>query len=281
MLNVMKMDLYRMFKSKITWIILIVVGILAVMTMFTYHSEHEHFVKRNLESMVAEGYTQEEAAEVLTNHAQDPMYSVDSIFDIFYFYSKLIVNSYIGLFIAIFTVIFVGSEKSTGFVKNIAGQPSIRFRTILSKCFSIIVFTSMILILYFAISVICSQLLFGYISFGLYSLSNMLAYTLTQMFLTTALCIVVMCISELIRNQAVSMAIGVLLPIGVLRMFTGKLDGLIENFSFTSQLITVNIASLPLHSNLSEYQHAWFVGTVFLVIAVAISIFSMTKRDIR
>ncbi len=281
MFNVIKMDLYRMFKSIITWSILLIVGILGVMSMATTHSEHEYFVNRTLESMVAEGYTEEEAKEELSAEAEDPMYSADGEFDIMYFYSKLIINTIIGLFIAVFTVIFVGAENSTGFIKNIAGQPSIRYRTILSKCFSVVVFTCMILILFFAITLICSQLFFGYISFGLYSITDMLAFTLTQLLLNTSLCIVVLCITELIRNSAVSMAIGVLLSIGILRMITNKLDGLIENFSFTSHLLTVNISSLPLTFNSIIYQQAWVIGAVVLVIAASISIFSMKKRDIR
>lgn len=281
MLNVIKMDLYRMFKSKITWIILLIVGILAVMSMATRHSEHEYFVNRTPESMVAEGYTEEEAKEQLAADADDPMYSANGEIDIMDFYSKLIINTVIGLFIAVFTVIFVGAENSTGFIKNIAGQPSIRYRTILSKCFSIFMYTCMVLILFFGITLICSQLFFGYISFGAYSITDMLAFTLTQLLLNTSLCIVILCITELISNSAVSMAIGVLLSIGILRMITNKLDGLIENFSFTSHLITVNISSLPLTFNSSVYQQAWIVGAVFLVIATTISIFSMKKRDIR
>lgn len=272
MLNVIKMDLYRMFKSKITWIILIVIGLLAVTIMFTAHREHMYFVN-NPKDLV----------DLPSKYAEDPMYSADSVFNIYYFYQRIIYNTFVGLFIAVFSAIFAASENNTGFIKNIAGQPSIRYKTILSKCFSIFVFTIMVLILYFAVAVTCSQLLFGYISFGIHSPSAMLTYALTQLLLNTALGIVVMCISELIRNPAVSMAVSVIISIGGLRLITTQLDDYFsfENFSFTLQLITVNIASLSLPSDFGIYRHAWIVGAVFLVIAVAISIFSMKKRDIR
>ena len=236
MLNVIKMDLYRLFKSKVTWIILIILGLMAVTIMNTAHSEYEYLINHpeNFENVPAK-------------YANDPMYSLNSVFDIYYFYNRIIYNSFIGLFISVFTIIFAGSENSTGFIKNIAGQPSIRYRTMLSKCFSIFVFTSMILILDLAMAMICSKLFFGYVSIG-YSISNMAAFTLTQLLLNTALGIVAMCISELIRNPAVSMAISVIISIGGLRLITSQVDKLIglRSFSFTSQLITVNIAGLPL-----------------------------------
>ena len=283
MLNVIRMDFYRMFKSKITWAILILVGFLAVSTMFTYHREHEFFANRTVESLMAEGFTQAAAEEQLAADAvaSDPMYAPDSIFDVFYFYPKLIVNNYISLFICVFVILFIGAESSTGFLKNIAGQGGIRHRTILSKCLCIFLFASIILLMFFIITLTCSKVLFGYISFGLYSPTSMLAYTLTQLFLITSLCIVVMCISELIRNQAFSMVFAVLLPLEVLRLLTRRLDGLIPDFSFSSQLITVNISELPQVYDVKSYQHVWVASAIFLVFAIVISIFSKTKRDIR
>lgn len=147
---------------------------------------------------------EEEVNEIMKEYAEDPKYSAYGVFDIFYFYSKLTQDSngyVIAFFIALFAVMFAGSENSTGFIKNIAGQVSIRHRTILSKCLSILVFSCMALIITLVLAMICSQLLFGYIRFGLYSTNDMIVFSLTQLLLNAALGIVIMCFSELIKTR--------------------------------------------------------------------------------
>jgi ABC-2 type transport system permease protein len=227
----------------------------------------------------------EEVEELRKEYAEDPKYSAEGVFDIYYFYSKLTQGGQgyvIAFFIALFAVIFVGSENSTGFIKNIAGQPSIRHRTILSKCLSILMFSGMALMITFVVALICSQLLYGYIHFGLYSTYDRIVFALTQLLLNAALGIVIMCFSELIKNQAISMAIGAMLSIGIARLITENLDDFfaLNNFSFSNLLITINKATLPLPFSSKAYQLAWKVGGGFIVLAVAISIFSMKKRDI-
>jgi ABC-2 type transport system permease protein len=255
--------------------------------MITMHREHEYILMHpEILTEFNSQLDEEEVEEIKREYADDPKYSTEGVFDIFYFYSKLTQDSngyVIAFFIALFAVMFAGSENSTGFIKNIAGQASIRHRTILSKCLSILVFSGMALIITLVLAMICSQLLFGYIRFGLYSTSDMIVFSLTQLLLNAALGIVVMCFSELIKNQTVSMAIGALLSIGVARLITDNLDDFfqISNFSFSSLLITINKSRLPLPFNFNAYQHAWTIGVVFIVLASILSIISMKKRDIR
>lgn len=287
MLNVIKMDLYRMFRSKFTWIILIIVGAIATTCMVTMHREHEYIVSHpEILTEFNSQLDEEEVKEIMKEYSEDPKYSAEGVFDVFYFYSKLTQDSQgyvIAFFIALFAVMFAGAENSTGFIKNIAGQPSIRHRTILSKCLHILMFSAMALIITFAAALICSQLLFGYVHFGLYSTNDMIVFSLTQLLLNAALGIVIMCFSELIKNQTVSMAIGAMLSIGAARLITNGLDDFFpkNNFSFSSLLITINKASIPLPFSSSAYHQAWAVGGVFIVLAATISILSMKRRDIK
>jgi predicted tellurium resistance membrane protein TerC len=79
------------------------------------------------------------------------------------------------------------------------------------------------------------------------------------------------------------MAIGVIVSIGTMRMLTGILDRLIDlgKYSFTSLLLTVNIATISLPYEPDTYNLAWTISGVFLVMAAAISILIMQKKDIR
>lgn len=290
MFNVIKMDMYRMVRSKLTWVLLILIGAIAATCMLTMYREQKFYANKS--DLVEKAFEQkleqlseEEAEELRKEHAEDPEYSADGLFDIYYFYSKLTQGSQgytIAFFIAVFAVIFAGSENSTGFIKNIGGQPLIRHRTILSKGLSIFIFSGMALTITLVVTLLCSMLFFGYIRFGLYSVSDMIVFTLTQLLLNAALGMVIMCFSVLIRNQAISMAIGAMLSIGVARLFTDNLDDFfkIQNFSFSSMLITINKASIPLSFNSNAYRQAWTVVALFMVMAVAASIFSMKKRDI-
>lgn len=285
MLNIIKMDLYRLFKGKFTWLMLIIITLISAVAMYTQYSSHEYYLNHieefSEEITVNEQISDEEAEERQAYFTDNPIYSTDKI-DVHYFYSSLIFNTVIGLYIAIFAAIFTNSEMSTGFIKNIAGQPSIRYKTIISKCISIFVFVCITLVLYFAVAAICSLVMFGYISVGAYSISDMLAFSFTQLLLNTALCIVIMCISELLRNTAAGMAVSVLVSIGIFKLIMGKLDQFlnIKNFSFSSMIITSYSTALPITYETNTYQHAVVVGAVYIVIAAAISIISKVKRDI-
>lgn len=274
MLNVIKMDLYRMYKSKVTWIVLLIIGILAATCVNTFYREYKYF-KSNPE--ILEEYS--------GNNPDITMYSTDNNLDTFYLFFYILQNSLgyiVAFFIALFTVLFTGAENSTGFIKNIAGQPAIRHRTILSKCLTVFVFSSIALLDVFIIIVLVSQLLFGYIQFSSYGISDMMIFALTQLLLYAALGMVALCFTELINNQAISMAISAMLSIGVARIITSNLDDFfhLTNFSFNSLLITINKAMLPVPFDLDSYRRSWLVGAVYIVAAAAVSIFSMKKRDI-
>lgn len=277
MINVIKMDLYRMFKSKFMWITIIISLFFPIASMNTIHSEFEDLPNPILESMMEEGYIREEAESYLA----DPLYAEDFEFDIFELYPRIIERAIIGLLITIFTVIFIGAESNTGYIKNIAGQTSIRHRTILSKMVVLFLYSSMIFLLYLVISVLCSKLIFGYIHFGIFSIEEMVLYVLSQIFLNFVFGCVIMCGSELIRNLVVSMAVGVILTTGIFVVPMMYLDELfkVTNFSFTSLILTPYMERMTV--NYSQYGKVWIVGAAFLVIGTLLSITSMKKRDIR
>jgi len=107
--NVIKMDLYRMFRSKITWVILILVGILATTCMVTMHREHEYIVSHpEILTEYNQQLNEDELKEMKLEYAENPKYSADGVFDIFYFYSKLTQDTMgylIAFFIALFAVV--------------------------------------------------------------------------------------------------------------------------------------------------------------------------------
>ncbi|GAU76698.1 ABC transporter permease [Fusibacter sp. 3D3] len=275
MINVIKMDLYRMVKSRFTWIIFIIIGIFIAVSVRTQHRDYIYLLS-----------VLETDSEMFFERF--PLVTLDSgdeVVDTFFMFSHLLQQSigyFLSFFVVLFSVLFTGLENSTGFIKNIAGQSAIRHRTIISKCFSNFVFSSMSVILTFVVTLISFKLFFGYVYFAMYSLPDMLIYTLSQMLLYAAFAILVMCMSLLIKNQAISMGIGALLAIGFTKIITNWFDTVfsINHFSFSSLLITHNRVALPLPYEFSAYQQAWTVGGSIILIAMAISILDMKKKDI-
>lgn len=274
MLNVMKMDLYRLFKSRMAWIMLLILYVMTVTTMFTQHSDYELL---RSDPAFSEQFLQR--FPVMQSG------SGEEVVDTYYMFSHVLQSSIgyaIAFLVVLFTVLFAGAENSSGFIKNIAGQPSIRHRTILSKCLSIFVFSGMALLSIFIAALFGSQVFFGYIYFGMYALPDVLLFWLAQWLLNAALGIVILCLSELIKNQAVSTAIGAMLSIGVARLITNNLDDYFQfsNFSFNSLLITFTKEDLPIPLNGGAYEQALALGCVYILLAVAVSILSMKKRDL-
>lgn len=274
MLKVIKMDLYRLLKSRIGWILLILLFAATAVSMHTQHSDYE-FLRST--PQYAEVYQDRFPLVQMKS-------GIEGV-DTYYLFSHLMqvdIGYAASFLIVLFSVLFAGAENSSGFIKNIAGQPSIRHRTVLSKCLTVAVFCALALTVVGFAVLLGEQIFFGYICLSMYSIPDMLLFGLTQFLLHSALGIVAVCLSQVIKNQAISTAVGAMLSIGAARLLTDQLDDFfqISRFSFTSLLLTVNRAVLPVAYDGGIYWHAWMIGMIFIATGTVVSVLSMRRRDI-
>lgn len=203
-------------------------------------------------------------------------------------FEALSVELLMGLFLAIFTVLFVNADISSGFIKTIGGQVKRRSRLICSKFISMAVFE-----LFFMIVAFVGLWIFGLLfvedvkveswssffpSFGIHFLMN---YSLM------CFCAAVTVIS---RSNMLGMIISILTTTQFFDLFLILIERLIKSqldktIDLRQYLVTTCLVKAEYYAPFIAGESVSIVKPIVIccvtaVIAIAVSVFSFEKRDI-
>ena len=283
MLNMIRMELYRMFKTKSLYVIWLV---LAAGILFT----------TGLSADAMKTYTMEEKQEMYeyatgqqksdtVNLGMDvtvPTKPGDtvSVFDLFYGNIK---GKFLALFMVIFAVLYSTADMTSGFIKNIAGQVRDRRGLVFAKGVSLFVYTVLTMLIFTGIQTISNALFFDELVFG--PVKEFLQYAGIQTLLHFALLIIVMCIAIVLRNNVISMMLSVCLCMNVLVIFYSFLDNLIakahiKNFHVLEYTVTGNISFLETNVTAKMAVTALAVSIAFVIVMIEVCSTVFKKRDI-
>ncbi|MFQ9514426.1 MAG: ABC transporter permease subunit [Eubacterium sp.] len=280
MLNVIKMDFYRMLKTKSLYIVWI---ILALVTVFTTYLSAEEFYDTEV---------QQESSQKLQDTSPDNMNlgitvtlpteasEKVTVYDIIF---ANIQGKAIGIFIAIFAVIFSTADMNSGYIKNIGGQVARRSRLVWSKEISLFLFTILTIGIYIMVQMISNQIFFGYLKFG--DVGALIRYLLVEVLLHFTLALICMAIAMLIRNNVVSMIIAICLCMNVLMILYSAIDNLLKNiapknFHIINYTVTGKISQMSMDFTNKEGAAALVVGLIFIIVMSIVSSVMFEKRDI-
>lgn len=280
MINVIKMDFYRMFKTKSLYVIW---AVMAFVTVFTTYLSAEEFrdteiLQENIQEM-QETTPENMNLGMSVTLPTEPSEKV-TVYDIV---SANIQGKVVALFIVIFAVIFSMADMNSGYIKNIGGQVAKRSRLIWSKGLSLFVYTVFTMGIFVIVQVISNQIFFGYIKFG--NVEMFLKYFAVQVVLHFALALICMTIAMLIRNNVVSMTIAICLCMNVMMVLYSGIDKLLEHivskdFHLINYTVTGKLSLLPMNFTNKEGLMAFVVGCIFIVVMSIISGVMFEKRDI-
>lgn len=164
MLNVIRMEFYRMLKSKSFYI----AGICLILTMlFSTNMSAEEWKKSTPEERqeLHELFLREAKTESVAIAVTIPTEANArvTVYDLFFANIK---SKLIALVFACFTVIYATADITSGYVKNIAGQIRNRKSLIYAKTLSLLVYCVGSMGFLIPIQAVCSQLFFGYVEWG-------------------------------------------------------------------------------------------------------------------
>ena len=209
MLNMIKMDLYRMVRTKSMYVVWIVMA--AAIFFSTSMS------KLDIDTMNKEAEQQqtESIAETVKPETINMGMSVFlptqpgekvTVFDQVY---ANLQAKFVALFLVIFTVLFSSADIGSGYIKNIGGQVRSRRNLIFSKASVLFVYTTVTMLLYFIIQIIAQQMYFGYLEWG--NGSELLRYFGIQILLHYALVLISMAIAVVLmmKCESISQIIGI------------------------------------------------------------------------
>lgn len=281
MLNLIKMDLYRMFRTKSLYAICIVLAAALLFTTILCKTDYEILNE-------ADAVQQEQVAELTTENINvgmmvtlptEPGEKV-TVFDIFFGNSQ---GKFYALFLVIFAVLFSTADISSGYIKNIGGQVQSRGALVISRAIALAVFTIMTLAGVFVFQAVANGIIFGYLEWG--DARAILLYFATEVVLHYALVLICMTIAVTLKNNVISMVIAVCLTMNVMTIVYGLVNNAIQkmgiqNFQIYEYTITGKLSLLPMNPGGKECLAAFGVALAFIVATIVAGSVVFQKRDI-
>lgn len=277
MLNMLKMDLYRMFRTKSLYIIWIIMAVALIYTTQLLSLDYETIHQTGQETTADE----EEMVNIgiSVTLPTDPKEEV-TVYDVMYANAG---GEFLGLFIVIFAVLFSTADMNSGYVKNIAGQVKNRGNLIFSKAAVLMLFVIMTICGTMVIQMMSNYLVFGNLELG--NVKEFCLYMGTQTMLHCALALIVMAISIILRNNVASMVIALCLTMNVMTIIYSGIDKFVaklgvKDFAFSEYTVTSKIAMLPMEMTFKDSAEGIAISAIFIIITTGIAAYVFKKRDI-
>ena len=281
MLNIIKMDLYRMLKTKSMYVIWIVLAAILLITTSLCKTDYELLTEKDAmkQEQVTEPTVDNINVGMMVTLPTEPGEKV-TVFDIFFANSQ---GKFYALFLVIFAVLFSTADISSGYIKNIGGQVGNRGSLIFSRSIALSVFTVLTMTGAFLFQAAANCIVFGELEWG--NTKAILSYFVTELALHYALVLICMAIAIILKNNVISMVIAVCLSMNVMTIVYGVINSVIQkigiqNFQIYKYTITGKLSLLPMNPSGNECLAAFGVAIVFIVMMISVSSVVFQKRDI-
>lgn len=283
MLNVLKMDLYRMIKSKAAWIILAASILMMVASVFMTGQDINYYNNNPL------------ALENLENGGDvswgiyigsvNPKWCNGNIIPFMELFAVNIKSRMLLMFLTVFVVYFAGSEGRNSFMKNIVGQVKNRAFLVISKFITISIYTALMIIAAMFATMLGSQMFFGYASLA--GISQGLYFLLIQILLHIGYGMFVLLLYYITRSSVATMLSGILIAAGILQFVDAILLAVFErlksvtDFSILNYTTSGYVGVLPLNGDEIIFMRAAAVAVCAIVLMNIFSSIIIQKRDLR
>ena len=281
MLNIIKMDLYRMLKTKSMYVIWIVLAAILLITTSLCKTDYELLTEKDAmkQEQVTEPTVDNINVGMMVTLPTEPGEKV-TVYDIFFANSQ---GKLYALLLVIFTVLFSTADISSGYIKNIGGQVGNRGSLIFSRSIALSVFTVLTMTGAFLFQAAANCIVFGELEWG--NTKAILSYFVTELALHYALVLICMAIAIILKNNVISMVIAVCLSMNVMTIVYGVINSAIQkigiqNFQIYKYTITGKLSLLPMNPSGNECLAAFGVAIVFIVMMISVSSVVFQKRDI-
>ena len=281
MLNIIKMDLYRMLKTKSMYVIWIVLAAILLITTSLCKTDYELLTEKDAmkQEQVTEPAVDNINVGMMVTLPTEPGEKV-TVYDIFFANSQ---GKLYALLLVIFTVLFSTADISSGYIKNIGGQVRNRGTLFFSRAIALAVFTVLTMAGAFLFQAAANGIVFGELEWG--NTKAILSYFVTELALHYALVLICMAIAIVLKNNVISMVIAVCLSMNVMTIVYGVINSAIQkigiqNFQIYKYTITGKLSLLPMNPSGNECLAAFGVAIVFIVMMISVSSVVFQKRDI-
>ena len=314
MLNMIKMDVYRMFRTKSMYVIWIILLASALITSFLskidYDAANKEWEKQQAVESQADTDTDMQAADVVNAQDIEQQQAADSnkeqlsqqntdnvnigmsvelptepgkkvtVMDVFFSNAQ---GKFYALFLVIFAVMFATADIKSGYIKNIGGQVSQRGMLIVSRAVALALFTAITFAGIFVFQAAANMLAFKCVVWG--NWKEIIPYFLTELTLHYAFVLICMAIAVIIKNNVISMTLSVCLTMNIMSIVYAFIDYVVNrkglhNFSIYKYTVTGRMAMLPMNAGRDDVVSSMCVAAAFIIIMLSLSSYIFQKRDI-
>lgn len=282
MLDMIRMELFRMFKTKSLYVIWAAMAACLFFANSLSAEEIQTYTMEEKQEMYEAAMSDEDEDIIFGMYVTLPTKPGEavSVFDGFY---ANVHGKFVALFMVIFTVLYATADITSGYVKNIAGQVKNRGNLILAKSVALLLYTIFTMLLFTGAQMLSNAVLYNEFVMG--PGKEFFQYAALQTLLHFALIMVIMCIAVVLHNNVISMMISVCLCMNVLVMLYGVVDKAvtkigIQDFHIMDYTVSGKIVNLGMNAAPKTMGMAVMVGVVFIVVMLAISMTVFQKRDI-
>lgn len=282
MLNLLRMDFYRLWRSR-SFVVMIFVSIsIALFTIFVAYYDIQQM--KEPKSTIIIGSEKEEENHGVNIGMQvdtEEMFTGDEM-DFTRLINFTLAGRILAILCVVFPAIFVYGEQKNGFIKNIAGQLPNRGMLVLSKMLVLAVQTLIIFVVFTLAGAIMAKILWKE-NLLLNSIGDFAKIMGLHYLLHWAFAIVVASLTIILRGTGFSITYGILTTNGVMAILYGFIDKVINNKNFDISLYTLEDAIARVSETLSggDLQRVLLVGISFIVAFTALAMMVIQKRDVR
>lgn len=281
MFNMIKMDLYRMFRTKSMHVVWIVLAAALLLTTFLCKEDYDMLSDADTVQQEQVATPTEEKINVgmMVMLPTKPGEKV-TVFDIFFANSQ---GKFYALVLAIFAVMFSTADITSGYIKNIGGQVQRRSALIVSRALALAVFTILTLTGAFLFQAVANCIVFGELKWG--NPKSIVLYFVTEVLLHYAFMMICMAIAIILKNNVISMVIAICLTMNVTNIIYGLVNNVIrkigiQDFQIHKYTVTGKLSLLAMNPGVKECMEAFGVAFIFIIVMLAVSSVVFQKRDI-
>ena len=279
MFNIIKMDLYKMFKMRSFYVVNIIAMVsIAIMLLFVVVDVDKTDLKGSNATTVYEDKDQNVKLGVDVDDSQ----LLGTEQNVLTIYSRFMSSGFYLFFSVIFTMIFALSENKNGYIKNIGGQVRHRWQLFVSKLTAIFIYIFMFDLILLVVQSVIWFIAKG--NFGAGSFSEYITFIISQFLLQYVFVIVCTAIATITKSRVFSMTAAVCLSFGMGKLACMGIDAgiyklLNREVSLEKYLITTKISTMLPNMDMAQIRNIIVFAAVYFIVSVFVGIISVEKRD--
>ena len=280
MLNLIKMNLYKLFHQKAFYIVPITTAFICGLMVYTT------WIIPRLENRSAQLDTETgfHIGFVAGSPDIEPLPIVDS-FELTEFMDEIFGSGFLIILVSAGAAIAANAERKNGFIKNLAGQIAPRGMLAVTKLPGMLLESFLILMFSIIGCALPGRLLYS--DFILGSMSALTKTLAVQLLLSFALCALILMICTLSGNAAAGIITGIILSAGITSLLYTLINKMLwnylhvpESFDITRYTLSGHLMSVSSASEPDALGLALAVGAAYLAVCSLGAYVILKKKDI-